>query len=176
MPLNRLCFILPADSDEIEPPAQTPKKHRDIGIRCRVSAAVHRTLHWFCNRRWHDMCLCFAYNPSIHHQDSSRFEDIHGIDDDRNSKKVTGSTNPRTFSYAELYIGTNGFSDDEVLGSGGFGRVYRAVLQAMARRAASSDSGRKARRPSLREDVLQLSLTGGCSDAAPATARSVVIG
>lgn len=36
--------------------------------------------------------------------------------------------NPRIFSYSELFIGSNGFSEDEVLGSGGFGKVFRAVL------------------------------------------------
>lgn len=36
--------------------------------------------------------------------------------------------NPRVFSYAELYIATKGFGKDELLGSGGFGRVYKAVL------------------------------------------------
>lgn len=36
--------------------------------------------------------------------------------------------NPRVFSYAELYIATKGFCKDELLGSGGFGRVYKAVL------------------------------------------------
>ncbi|KAJ8530749.1 hypothetical protein K7X08_023630 [Anisodus acutangulus] len=36
--------------------------------------------------------------------------------------------NPRIFSYSELFIGSNGFSKDEVLGSGGFGKVFRAVL------------------------------------------------
>ena len=39
-----------------------------------------------------------------------------------------GGDNPRIFSYSELYIGSNGFSAKEVLGSGGFGRVYKAVL------------------------------------------------
>lgn len=36
--------------------------------------------------------------------------------------------NPRLFSYAELYVGSNGFSEKELLGSGGYGRVYRTVL------------------------------------------------
>lgn len=35
---------------------------------------------------------------------------------------------PQRFKYKELYIATKGFSDKEVLGSGGFGRVYRGVL------------------------------------------------
>ncbi|GAA0144288.1 hypothetical protein LIER_04776 [Lithospermum erythrorhizon] len=39
-----------------------------------------------------------------------------------------GSDNPRIFSYAELFVGSNGFDKDQVLGSGGFGRVYKAVL------------------------------------------------
>ncbi|GLJ07527.1 hypothetical protein SUGI_0069140 [Cryptomeria japonica] len=38
------------------------------------------------------------------------------------------SENPRIFSYAELYIATMGFSKHELLGSGGFGSVYKAVL------------------------------------------------
>ncbi|KAD7478054.1 hypothetical protein E3N88_01190 [Mikania micrantha] len=32
------------------------------------------------------------------------------------------------FTYSELYIATKGFSRDQILGSGGFGRVFRAVL------------------------------------------------
>nr|GME02455.1 L-type lectin-domain containing receptor kinase IV.1-like [Ipomoea batatas] len=35
---------------------------------------------------------------------------------------------PQRFKYKELYIATKGFSDKEVLGSGGFGKVYRGVL------------------------------------------------
>ncbi|CAO2825025.1 unnamed protein product [Amaranthus hypochondriacus] len=32
------------------------------------------------------------------------------------------------FSYRDLYIATKGFTDSELLGSGGFGRVYRGIL------------------------------------------------
>ncbi|XP_042489575.1 L-type lectin-domain containing receptor kinase SIT2-like isoform X2 [Macadamia integrifolia] len=35
---------------------------------------------------------------------------------------------PRRFKYKDLYIATKGFKDKELLGSGGFGRVYRGVL------------------------------------------------
>ncbi|KAJ9701048.1 hypothetical protein PVL29_006411 [Vitis rotundifolia] len=44
------------------------------------------------------------------------------------SDKVVAGNNPRIFSFSELYIGSNGFCEDEVLGSGGFGKVFRAVL------------------------------------------------
>lgn len=53
-----------------------------------------------------------------------QFHDITGVEF---SQKVD-SNQPRIFSYAELYIGTNGFNQDQVLGSGGFGRVYKAAL------------------------------------------------
>ncbi|WVZ66136.1 hypothetical protein U9M48_015408 [Paspalum notatum var. saurae] len=59
----------------------------------------------------------------------SSFEDIAGVFEVSGGRKLAGAGgSPRIFSYSELYIGTNGFSDKEVLGSGGFGRVYRAVL------------------------------------------------
>uniref|UniRef100_A0A7N2M489 non-specific serine/threonine protein kinase n=1 Tax=Quercus lobata TaxID=97700 RepID=A0A7N2M489_QUELO len=35
---------------------------------------------------------------------------------------------PHRFKYKDLYIATKGFGDKELLGSGGFGRVYKGVL------------------------------------------------
>ncbi|KAG6580527.1 L-type lectin-domain containing receptor kinase IV.2, partial [Cucurbita argyrosperma subsp. argyrosperma] len=35
---------------------------------------------------------------------------------------------PHRFKYKDLYVATNGFKEKEVLGSGGFGRVYKGVL------------------------------------------------
>jgi serine/threonine protein kinase len=35
---------------------------------------------------------------------------------------------PHRFKFKDLYIATKGFKDKELLGSGGFGRVYRGVL------------------------------------------------
>ncbi|KAF3635840.1 L-type lectin-domain containing receptor kinase IV.3 [Capsicum annuum] len=35
---------------------------------------------------------------------------------------------PHRFKYKDLYIATNGFANKELLGCGGFGRVYRGVL------------------------------------------------
>ncbi|MQL78607.1 hypothetical protein Taro_011037 [Colocasia esculenta] len=35
---------------------------------------------------------------------------------------------PSRFSYKDLFMATKGFSDKEVLGAGGFGKVYRGVL------------------------------------------------
>lgn len=35
---------------------------------------------------------------------------------------------PHRFNYKDLHIATKGFTDEELLGSGGFGKVYRGVL------------------------------------------------
>ncbi|KAM7488764.1 hypothetical protein LguiB_026248 [Lonicera macranthoides] len=127
MQLSRLCYVLPADSDEIEPvhhnhdnqpSTKEPQPHRHCSSQ--VTAILRRSLHRFFDLKWLTFpCFCYAKS-----QNSGSFHDTEGV---HFSEKV-GGDNPRTFSYAELYIGSNGFSVDEVLGSGGFGRVYRAVL------------------------------------------------
>lgn len=123
MALNRLCFILPADSGinvKIEPATKDHYKNKETNIGRKITTVARRSLHWFCNRQWHDMCQCFSCHPaSIRCQDSLYFEDISGIAEGH-SKNIASTTNPRIFSYAELYIGTNGFSDAEILGSRGF--------------------------------------------------------
>ncbi|KAF8394109.1 hypothetical protein HHK36_020314 [Tetracentron sinense] len=118
MNLNRLCFIFPAvdeSSGHNRRQPSTGKAHHR-----RFLAFVRQLLRRFCDRRWIGLC---QYHPS-EKKFSGMFEDTAGVG---LSDKV-GSNNPRIFSFAELYIGSNGFSKDEVLGSGGFGRVYKAVL------------------------------------------------
>ncbi|KAK8501853.1 hypothetical protein V6N13_023146 [Hibiscus sabdariffa] len=129
MKVNRLCFILPADFNEIapldfpkagKPVKKEARKHprRDCGTH--VLGFVGDALHRLYDSRW--VHLCHQQKPR--RQQSSAFHDLEGV---QMSEKV-GGENPRIFSYAELYIGSKGFQEDEILGSGGFGKVYRAVL------------------------------------------------
>lgn len=124
--LKRLCFVLPLNSEEIhlsdKQQKAAPKKPPDFKIKHNVSSNTRRAVRWFFGRC--QLCRCIdCHDPC---RESYRFEDIAGTDDSMNKKVADG--NPRIFSYSELYIGTNGFSEKEVLGSGGFGRVYHAVL------------------------------------------------
>lgn len=129
MRLNRLCFIFPDEFDEIaslgypkvdEHAKKEGKKHfyRDCGSQ--ALAFVGDALRRFYDSRW----VHFCRHDVPRKQQSSVFHDLEGV---QMSEKVGGG-NPRIFSYAELYIGSNGFNEDEILGSGGFGKVYRAVL------------------------------------------------
>ncbi|CAM0950654.1 unnamed protein product [Alopecurus aequalis] len=117
MTLRRLCFVLPKDGDELlvaDDDAQRRRPRQKLGsyVRGKVSRALS------CLR-----CGCHDDSRS----GTTGFEDMAGVYE-VGARKIKGASGPRVFSYSELYIGTSGFSDHEVLGSGGFGRVYRAVL------------------------------------------------
>lgn len=126
MHLSRLCFILPADVDEVAPvhhdqvikPTTKQSSHRNCG-----GQVVHFLKHQL-HRFFDSKCVSFCHYDTLEKHPSGVFYDTEGV---QFSEKV-GGNNPRTFSYAELYIGTNGFSEDQILGSGGFGRVYKVIL------------------------------------------------
>ncbi|KAL0710606.1 hypothetical protein Bca4012_017584 [Brassica carinata] len=136
MSVDRLCFVLPAESGELKPSVDTPamaeetkeeeKKSRDCG---RQVVSLVGDLF----RRLHSSKLVKSLNLCISERDKDSnfleindkpFTDMEGV---QLSGKI-GAENPRIFGYSELYIGSNGFSDELILGSGGFGRVYKAVL------------------------------------------------
>ncbi|KAJ4722989.1 Receptor-like protein kinase [Melia azedarach] len=127
MQLNRLCFVLPADADELmayekshvcKPERKKVKKQSERGCGGQILSFIGDSA-----RRLFEWAGCCGRNvPRKEH--SGVFHDLEGV---QISEKV-GGDNPRIFSYAELYIGSRGFNEDQVLGSGGFGRVYRAVL------------------------------------------------
>ncbi|KAM0835792.1 hypothetical protein ACQ4PT_062720 [Festuca glaucescens] len=117
MSLRRLCFVLPMDGDELlvasdDDVQRRPRRKLGSFVRGKVGRALS------CLRG----CGCH-YSSSV----TTGFEDMAGVYE-VGARKIKGAAGPRVFSYSELYIGTSGFSADEVLGSGGFGRVYRAVL------------------------------------------------
>ncbi|WOH16223.1 hypothetical protein DCAR_0935772 [Daucus carota subsp. sativus] len=116
MQLNNLCFILPADSIDQKDETLHEVKQRDH--YAQILKALRKSIYRFFVVKWASFCGP-RKQPS-----PSLFHDMEGV---QILDKV-GANNPRTFSFAELYIGTKGFSPDEVLGSGGFGRVYKAVL------------------------------------------------
>ncbi|KAK1257905.1 Receptor like protein kinase S.2 [Acorus gramineus] len=107
--LSRLCFTLPSDAEEILPPEVHPKSPE-------TRRHVRRPLVRFRSGR---------------RRQKQVFYDIPGVIDSTAAagerEKVTCDC-PKIFTYNELYVASNGFSESELLGGGGFGRVYRAVL------------------------------------------------
>uniref|UniRef100_A0A2P2KS34 LRR-RLK n=1 Tax=Rhizophora mucronata TaxID=61149 RepID=A0A2P2KS34_RHIMU len=130
MKLNRLCIILPADLEEIKPCSHHPKlppsteeeakKSENRGCGSQVLDFLRNSLRRLYVPEWVGF---FRHDR----QSKRKFGSFHDLEGVQISEKV-GADNPRIFSYAELYIGSNGFHEDGILGSGGFGKVYRAIL------------------------------------------------
>ncbi|KAK9062535.1 hypothetical protein SSX86_019722 [Deinandra increscens subsp. villosa] len=122
MHLHHLCFVLPSDGDDIHPfhhhhhPSKPPPPQKPRATH--LHDLLRNKLHKFLNSK--RLCgFCSKQTPAI-------FHDTDGVQF-ANETSIAAHT-PKTFTYSELYIATKGFSQDQVLGSGGFGRVFRAVL------------------------------------------------
>ncbi|XP_010522410.2 PREDICTED: receptor like protein kinase S.2 [Tarenaya hassleriana] len=128
---RRLCFVLPVDSGELQPSVavdrtgHTEKKPR-VSRECGRQALtfIGDFFRRIQNSKWVNLDFCNSDTKDSVSQEIKSFVDMEGV---QISGKI-GCENPRIFGYSELYIGSNGFSDDLILGSGGFGRVYKAVL------------------------------------------------
>ncbi|GAA0152902.1 hypothetical protein LIER_11264 [Lithospermum erythrorhizon] len=114
MKLNRLCFKLPANFVVDDHLSEEKVVHNKGNVQTSKpsdsGACKVQTLSRF---------LQAPKNVS-----SIEFHDAEGLQ----LIEKPGVDHPRIFSYAELFVGSNGFSVDQMLGSGGFGKVYRAVL------------------------------------------------
>lgn len=151
MVMDRLCFVLPTESGELKPPSvkspamveeetkeeeeekkkeetkeeEEEKKSRDCGRQVvSLIGDLFRRLHSSKLVKSLNLCSINEHKDSVLMEINKSFTDMEGV---QLSSKV-GCENPRIFGYSELYIGTNGFSDELILGSGGFGRVYKALL------------------------------------------------
>ncbi|XP_057720921.1 receptor like protein kinase S.2 [Arachis stenosperma] len=131
MQLNHLCIVLPPNSGEMDQPDQKPfqlpKKqvkapHHHRGCGRQVVSLLQDSLRKLYGLKGWTIC-----KHGVKKEKCSGGGAFHDMDGVQVSAKI-GRDNPRIFSYAELFIGSKGFSEEQVLGSGGFGKVYKAVL------------------------------------------------
>ncbi|KAK7395547.1 hypothetical protein VNO78_16109 [Psophocarpus tetragonolobus] len=136
MQFNRLCIVLPPKSGEIVVPLekgvqqehfQTPQKQVEAKQAHRACGGQVRALLRDSWSKLYDLGWWRICQNGEHKEKNNSGVLFHDMDGVQVSVNI-GRDNPRIFSYAELFIGSNGFSEDQVLGSGGFGKVYKAVL------------------------------------------------
>ncbi|TVU46681.1 hypothetical protein EJB05_06231, partial [Eragrostis curvula] len=108
------------------------------GLACTAVAILFALVAWLCHYQY------LQRHRTIQMQEVA--ETPHDADMDNEFEKGTW---PRKLSYTELSRATHGFSDDEKLGEGGFGSVYRGFLQdqglhvAIKRISKTSRQGRR---------------------------------
>ncbi|XP_059307019.1 receptor like protein kinase S.2 [Lycium ferocissimum] len=107
---------------------QKPKRKNESsskrGCGGQVLGFFQESFSKLLDSKWVTCC----HQDSGNRQFSGVFHDTEGMQLGEKGGGDNHHHNPRIFSYSELFIGSNGFSEDEVLGSGGFGKVFRAVL------------------------------------------------
>ncbi|KAI7758096.1 hypothetical protein M8C21_002087 [Ambrosia artemisiifolia] len=128
MHLHHLCFVLPPDTTDdthqlhpSKPPPSPPPPPKQRSCGTHLQDVLRNTLNRFLNTKREIRFCGSCLKPS-----AAVFHDMDGVQFSKDTSVATHS--PKTFTYSELYIATKGFSEDQILGSGGFGRVYKAVL------------------------------------------------
>lgn len=124
MHLKNFCFILPDQESDDTKTVDDHDKLQNLPPNRGCASQAFSLLRQSLSRFLDSKCVTFCRQGVSDEQFSGIFHDTEGVQ----VQEKVGSENPRIFGYSELYIGSNGFSEKELLGSGGFGRVYRAVL------------------------------------------------
>nr|GLL44532.1 receptor like protein kinase S.2 [Ipomoea trifida] len=120
MHIKLLCFVFP-DDDEPALPALVDHK-KDSGDAGDMFLILLRNP---CIDSWTRGGLAFAAQKWWGYAVFWQFNDTKRAQMGENK---VGSDNPRIFSYYELFVRSNGFSESEILCSGGFGMVYSGWL------------------------------------------------